>query len=402
MQPNASRYWPLGKGRIVTSPFGPRAGGYHFGTDFGFPGGSGGKPVYAVAGGTVKYVGAAQGYGGPDPHGWIVIDSDAEGTWEYGHITRLSNVVVGARISAGQQIAVINPNQRTNGGTAPHLHLSWMRGRYNPATKEDPMPRLAGSLEPGGGAQSKKENELPERPDFNEYGVWSRNNSSRNGTRVDLFLLHTQEGGSVKDGADNLARWLQGPVGVSYHYTISQDLVDNGVTVCDVVDTDRASWSVLSANSRSINLCFAGSRAAWTTEQWMKQSRAIDVAAYLACQDARKYGFTPRVLAPPYNSNPPGISDHAYVTRWLKDGTHTDCGPSFPWKYFAERVAFYSGAAAPQPKPPQTKPVVPSGDPLALRFNALGGNTIVDALAEVRDKVLGTNDRFKTGVKDVV
>ena len=199
---------------------------------------------------------------------------------------------------------------------------------------------------------------LPERPDFNEYPVWSPNNSGR-GAKVDLFLLHTQEGGQNKDAADRLARWLAGPVDVSYHYTISQDDADGGVTVCDVVDTDLASWSVLSANSRSINLCFAGSYAGWNREQWLKQSKAIDVAAYLAVQDCRKYGIPLTVIAPPYNAGRAGISDHAYVTRVLKDGTHTDVGPGFPWDVFAASVAKYSGKAQAPVAPPVVPPVPP-------------------------------------------
>ena len=86
-----ARYWPLGTGRIVTSPFGPRDDGFHAGTDFGFPGGSANKPVYACASGIVIYAGAAQGYGGPDPAGWLVIDHPAGvggGCTEYGHIIR--------------------------------------------------------------------------------------------------------------------------------------------------------------------------------------------------------------------------------------------------------------------------------------------------------------------------
>ena len=86
-----ARYWPLGTGSIVTSPFGPRAGGFHAGADFGFPGGSANKPVYACASGTVIFAGAAQGYGGPDPAGWLVIDhprTAGGGCTEYGHIIR--------------------------------------------------------------------------------------------------------------------------------------------------------------------------------------------------------------------------------------------------------------------------------------------------------------------------
>jgi hypothetical protein len=150
----ADRFWPLGAGRVVTSPFGHRAGGFHAGVDFGRAGGSGGMPVYAVQAGTVIFAGAAQGYGGPDPAGWLVIDSTAAeggGCLEYGHIVR--EVGIGTHVAAGQRIGRINPDTRTNGGTpqrpiAPHLHLSDMPGGYNPATKQDPMPRLRGAREP--------------------------------------------------------------------------------------------------------------------------------------------------------------------------------------------------------------------------------------------------------------
>ena len=195
------------------------------------------------------------------------------------------------------------------------------------------------------------------RPDFNEYAMWSPNNQDRAGTKVDLFILHTQEGAG---NADSLARFLDNPASqVSYHYTISQ-ASDNGVTVCDIVDTDLASWSVLSANNRSINLCFAGSSVSWSRAQWLTQSRAIDVAAYLAVQDCRKYGIPLTVIAPPYTAGRAGITDHAYVTKVLGDGTHTDVGPNFPWDVFAARIAYWANPTpAPTPAPtPTPAPVV--------------------------------------------
>lgn len=351
----AKRYWPLENGRIITSPFGPRDGGFHTGADFGFPGGSGGRKVYAVQSGTVLYHGAAQGYGGPDPAGWLVIDSDDSqggGVFEYGHIVRLPEIRTGTRVVAGQQIAVINPDQNKNGGTAPHLHLSYMPNSYDPQQKSDPIPLLQGSLEPPG----FKEKTVG-KPDFNEYPVWSSSNQPRGGAKVDLFLLHTQEG---PGNADSLAQFLANPANqVSYHYTVSQDPRDQGVTVCDVVDTDMASWSVLSANSRSINLCFAGSSVAWTREQWMAQSKAIDAAAWLAVQDCKKYGIPLTVIAPPYTAGRAGISDHAYVTKVLRDGTHSDVGPNFPWTYFAQQVAVYAGTS-PAPAPIVTPPKPPA------------------------------------------
>lgn len=244
------------------------------------------------------------------------------------------------------------------------------------------------------------------RPDFNEYPIWSPNCSDRNGAKIDLFLLHTQEGNS---NADALAQWMSNPdVQVSYHYAISQDNRDNGVTVIDIVDSDLQSWSVLSANPRAINLVFAGSKASWTRDDWIRNAgRSIDVAAYLASLDCEKYQIPKRVLKPPY-SPPGGVSDHRYVTSFLKDGNHSDVGgpmqppwTGFPWDIFESAFLKYTGQAPTKidpPKPP-APPVIVVGDQLTARWNSLGGQTVVEALAEMRDKLLGTNDRTKTGAK---
>ena len=236
------------------------------------------------------------------------------------------------------------------------------------------------------------------RPAYNEFPIWSPNSSSRNGVAVDAVFLHTQEGGGGDSAAEGLAHYLAEPANqVSYHYAISQ-ASDSGVTVVDCVDTDHAAWSVLSANARSINLCFAGSRAAWTREQWMQQSNAIDVAAYLVVQDCQKYDIPLNVIAPPYTGRIPGISDHAYVTKILGDGTHTDVGAGFPWDYFSARIAFWS-ADGQDPIEVPSGPVGPADDQLTLRWNCLGGQTLVEAVAQIRDKVCGTSDREKEGVR---
>ena len=151
--PPAARYWPMGSERVVTSPFGPRDGGHHSGVDFGVNGGSGGKPVYAIQSGKVMLAGEAAGYGGGEPGaGWLVIDSDDSqggGVWEYGHIIAAPGIGVGSHVNAGDLIAAINPNQATNGGVAPHLHMAYMPREYNPNRKQDPLPVLEGALEPG-------------------------------------------------------------------------------------------------------------------------------------------------------------------------------------------------------------------------------------------------------------
>jgi len=258
------------------------------------------------------------------------------------------------------------------------------------------------------------EEPVTDKPGYNEFPVWSPSWQDRAGTKVDLFLLHTQEGGGGDAAAEDLSHYLADPANeVSYHYAISQ-ASDGGVTVVDVVGTESAAWSVGDANDRSINLCFAGSRASWTRDQWLQQIHAIDVAAYLAVQDCQQYGIPTLVVAPPYTAGTPGISDHQYVTDVLHWGTHTDVGPGFPWDVFAYAVAKYLGVdhqpqiggdtPAPPPPPPVVElavavptPVGPADDQLTLRWNCLGGQTLVEAVAELRDHILATGDRGKTG-----
>nr|WP_240619086.1 N-acetylmuramoyl-L-alanine amidase [Mycobacterium intracellulare] len=197
------------------------------------------------------------------------------------------------------------------------------------------------------------------RPDFNELEFWCDNNQDRAGTKVDLWLIHTQEPGNLtdNDAALHLAQFLKSTEGsgnpVSYHYTIRQAR-DGGVTVYDIVDTDLASWSVGNSNNRAINACFAGSGVAWSRADWMTQAKAIDVAAYLAVQDCLKYGIDPNVIpGPQYGQNPPGISDHRYCSNWLKDGNnHDDVGDNFPWDVFSAAVAKYWAAANAGTTPP--------------------------------------------------
>lgn len=143
-----TRYWPLERGHEITSPFGARWGTTHWGVDFGWPGGSAGRAVYAVQGGTVTKAGPASGFGQ-----WVNIDhpaADGGGLTVYGHI--IPEVAVGERVEAGQRIARINPDPNTNGGVAPHLHLEWHRYVWAPPGPDrlDPLPLLQGAQYPGG------------------------------------------------------------------------------------------------------------------------------------------------------------------------------------------------------------------------------------------------------------
>jgi hypothetical protein len=181
--------------------------------------------------------------------------------------------------------------------------------------------------------------------------MWGDGSSSRSRPPIN-FLLHTEEGNST---AEQLAHYCDGSNNVSYHYTLRDRIV------CDVVDTDRYSWSVLNANVFTINLCYAGSRAAFTREQWLQREADIDISAYLAVQDCTKYGFPTDVIAPPYHEAP-GISDHKYVTEQLHIGTHTDVGNNYPWDVFTAHVNRYAGRPTTIPAPP-----APTGDWLTMQ-----------------------------------
>ncbi|HJF12518.1 GH25 family lysozyme [Corynebacterium falsenii] len=137
---------PVPKGFHVTSPFGQRTGQYsgmHWGTDFGNGGGAGGHPVYAVKNGTVTRAGAATGFGQ-----WVTLDhpaSNGGGETIYGHV--IPEVKAGQQVREGQRIARINPDSRTNGGVAPHLHLEWHRYSWVVPGPDrlDPMTKLSGA-----------------------------------------------------------------------------------------------------------------------------------------------------------------------------------------------------------------------------------------------------------------
>jgi hypothetical protein len=176
-------------------------------------------------------------------------------------------------------------------------------------------------------------------PQYTEIDRMGRSANGRGGRKPRYFFLHTQEGDGT---AESLAGYLNDPShDASYHYTLR-----NGVLV-DVVDTDLASWSVGDANSYAINLCFAGSRASWSRAQWLTIENDLRIAAWIAVQDARKYGFRPVWLGSGgrYSPADQGVSDHQYVTDVIGWGSHTDVGPGFPGDVFARYLAEYSGAA---------------------------------------------------------
>ncbi|MFF0494592.1 peptidoglycan DD-metalloendopeptidase family protein [Nocardia sp. NPDC004068] len=144
--PQAPRQQPVSSGQAViplpagsytvSSPFGPRDGGFHRGVDLAAPQGT---PILAAMDGTVAAAGPASGFGN-----WIVVDSQRpEGlvSTVYGHmfddgvLVHTSDVV-----HAGQQIGAVGSAGEANGA---HLHFEvWPGGRFHGGDAVDPMPWL--------------------------------------------------------------------------------------------------------------------------------------------------------------------------------------------------------------------------------------------------------------------
>ncbi|MGO0123449.1 peptidoglycan DD-metalloendopeptidase family protein [Desulfothermobacter acidiphilus] len=95
----------------VTSPFGPRWGGFHTGIDIGAPYGA---PVVAAAGGRVIRAGWYAGYGET-----VDIDHGGGVVTRYAHLSAIY-VGVGEQVAQGQRLGCIGMTGRATG---PHLHF---------------------------------------------------------------------------------------------------------------------------------------------------------------------------------------------------------------------------------------------------------------------------------------
>ncbi|GDY29649.1 M23 family metallopeptidase [Gandjariella thermophila] len=115
---------------VLTSGFGPRSGGFHYGIDIA---NRMGTPEVAVANAVVIQAGPASGFGL-----WVRLRLDDGTVVVYGHMDRIL-VRQGQRVAAGQQIATMGMRGQATG---PHLHFEvWVNGSQG--NKINPLPWLA-------------------------------------------------------------------------------------------------------------------------------------------------------------------------------------------------------------------------------------------------------------------
>ncbi|MDX2357452.1 M23 family metallopeptidase [Dietzia sp. PP-33] len=332
-------YWPLERGHIITSGYGPRWGTVHYGTDFGWPGGSAGKPVYACQGGTV----VARAYD-PGGFGWYLdIDSptaDAADLYLYGHIT--PEVNVGQRVEAGQRIGHINGNRSTNGGVDPHVHVerhNYVRRPPGPGRK-DPMPYWRGALFPPRGAPVPTPTPSkgpPVQPSTTYTQLTSIDRGPRDPQTVPLIALHTYEcpRESGERALRNRADYQETSGTGSYTVLVAADgeslrANDDNYTPCASLHTgDRLGF----------HLSFLA-YASDSRETWLKHDDQLREAARICAQWCRNHGHEVRRLSVPevQGRRVRGFCSHGDISAAFRESTHTDPGPHFPWDVFLRYV----------------------------------------------------------------
>jgi hypothetical protein len=156
-------------------------------------------------------------------------------------------------------------------------------------------------------------------------------NYSNRGEPISLIVIHTNEGPYGANAASNLANWMAGQE-VSYHKIVDDD------TIVTPVPDNMESWSILSGNGRSLNLCFIGysaqSRATWLQHDAMLRRGALAVRNWCAIHNIPINRLTPADVG----ANRLGICGHVDWTLGKHDGTHTDPGNGFPWDLFISYV----------------------------------------------------------------
>lgn len=168
--------------------------------------------------------------------------------------------------------------------------------------------------------------------------------SSRGGASVRLLAIHTTEGIMR---AEDLRAWKSWPG--SSHASADQfgNLLDGAAD--GFVDYSRASWTLRSGNavSDNIELC---AQAKWTRSDWLLRPKILEGAAVWLARRKKARPHIPLVKLSPLQvkAGMSGVIGHVDWTQGMKDGSHWDPGPGFPWDVVLARAnQLVSGTGSP-------------------------------------------------------
>ncbi|QNN99379.1 lysin A, N-acetylmuramoyl-L-alanine amidase domain [Gordonia Phage Sephiroth] len=245
-------------------------------------------------------------------------------------------------------------------------------------------------------------------------------NKHYGGRDVDWVVIHTQEGnGRARD----IIPFLCNPAS-----EVSYNAVVDDVESVLVVPWDANPWAAMNANTRGDHLLSAGSFAKWSKAKWLEtdardgknENAQMDRLALLTAWRCKVRGIPPVYVGGKGRPSKPGICGHVDFGAW--GGGHTDPGPNFPWIEFISRVqGFYYGEDFDMAAKDEVidfikgfvGPIVSDVKDIRQQLtggrdygeypgwkqlgqNAKGENfTIVDSLADTRQRVIGLVDLVK-------
>jgi len=337
-----NKFWPLAKGSFtISSGFGPRDGGFHYGMDFAA---KRRVPIYAPVDGFVVEGLERENVQGFGKWVWL----DCQETWGIDFIVGHCDPMVRKNeiVHAGGLIGYVNSHGQSTG---PHAHCEvWTRPGRIGGKAVDPAQWLKDAkyvgeiMEPTkGGSMSNPITRTMLSP-----------NCHSGGRGVDWIGIHTQEGGRK---AVDLATYCGNPApGGDPNRAVSYNGVVDDVESILVVPWDMNPWSASNANSRADHICAAGSYAGWSRGKWLETDASdgknedleLTKLAQLTAWRCQVRGIPPEYVGNygkgPFPPSKPGICGHMDFGPW--GGGHHDPGVNFPWDEFIRRVkAFYNG-----------------------------------------------------------
>lgn len=323
---------PVPKGFKVTSPFGPRWGTTHWGTDYGC-GDNGNKPVYAVKDGTVTRAGSASGFGQ-----WVTVDhpaSNGGGETVYGHV--IPEVRAGQKVREGERIARINPDSKTNGGVVPHLHFEWHRFSWVPPgpNRLNPEAMLAGAKwvgdtpAPARAATAVAANVL----DWTARFLFGKPRPTHQIKNIIIHVTVNAPGTPAENVADYQIRSQSG----SYH-----ELTDTTVKHLIENTDDWFTWSSGNyGNDVGLHRSFV-LRGTETRVQWLQYDKMLREAAKRDAEWCRKYNIPPvKLTAADLRAGKKGFAGHLETGQAWGGTDHVDPGTGFPWDIYLGYVRDY-------------------------------------------------------------
>lgn len=323
---------PVPKGFQVTSPYGPRWGTTHWGTDYGC-GDNADKPVYAVKDGTVTRAGAASGFGR-----WVTIDhpaSNGGGETVYGHI--IPEVTAGQKVREGQRIGRIDGNQATNGGVVPHLHFEWHRYSWTPPgpNRLDPEVMLKGAKwvgdtpAPARAATAVAANVL----DWTARFAFGRPRPTHQIRNIIVHVTVNAPG----TPAENVATYQINSRSGSYH-----ELTDTTIKHL-IENTDD--WLTWSSGNYGNDIGLHRSFVMWGTEtraQWLQYDAMLREAAKRDAEWCKRYNIPPvKLTAADLRAGKRGFAGHLETGQAWGGTDHVDPGTGFPWDVYLGYVRDY-------------------------------------------------------------